>query len=109
MKVVLLVVFVFLSSCARSQHAPGGPYYFESFRGYSLPLHPEGPIAEAEAKSRRAYIVAHYDADGRLVRIEKRLDGRVQWADTYEYHGNKLVRRIGINWEGRRVENRFDQ
>lgn len=71
-------------------------------------MHPNGPITESEAKKRQAYIVAHYDTEGRLVRIEKHLNGRVQWADSYEYHGDKLVKRVGTNWEGKRTENRFD-
>lgn len=100
----MLLLLILSLSCGRDLHEPGGPYYFASFRGHGHPFHPVQPIAEAEAKTRRAYIVAYYNNAGRLIRIEKYFDGGVQWAATYVYKGSKLVRWIGTNAEGKRLE-----
>jgi len=109
MKLRLLLVSLFAFICwACEPHASGGPYYFATWSGYDLPRRPVEPITLAEAKKRRAYIEAYYDEKGRLTRIAKYLDGKLAWADSYRYQGNKLIGRTGTKPNGDVVEEVFD-
>lgn len=72
---------------------PAGPRYFTSYSGVRLPLRLVGPLEEEETRHRNTFIRAHYDDDGRLVRLEKTVYGQVVLAHVYTYHqGGGLMR-----------------
>lgn len=74
---------------APEPHAPGGPFYFERFvqpvlfSAYSTL--PRGEISRAEARTRSIWIEAWFDERGRLERMVKCLDHRVQFERRYHY------------------------
>lgn len=105
----VLIALVALACRGGERHTPGGPYYFATWHGYSLPRRPVKPITFSEATKRRAYIEAYYDEEGRLSRITKYLDGKIAWADSYEHRGRKLIRRAGIKANGEEVHDTFEK
>jgi len=95
--------------CRGERHTSGGPYYFATWYGYSLPRRPGKPISFSEATKRRAYIEAYYDEEGRLARITKYLDGKIAWTDSYQYRDGKLIRRTGRKANGEEVHDYYDK
>ena len=76
--------------------------YFGSWASYQVPLRPQDPLEEAEARRREAYYVGHFDPHDRLVRFDKYLGGLLEWTDhyTYRHDGTLLLRRmIGADGE----------
>lgn len=100
----MFLLLVLGASCRQRFHEPGGPYYFASMAGHFHPFNPVQPIAESDAKKRRAYLVAYYNNEGRLIRLEKYFDGGIQWSADYKYRGSRLVRWVATSAEGGRSE-----
>ena len=75
--------------------------YFGTFSGYTLPLKLKNNLSKSEIEARRAYLVAYYDASGRLHKVRKVLDGKTEFIHEYAYDAqSKLVEVIVTNHEG---------
>jgi hypothetical protein len=63
--------------------------YYERWGGYDMPIHLINRItreqAEAQAARGCAYMIGHFDAQGRLVRAVKMLRGAVFFDQRYSY------------------------
>ena len=103
MKRKLPLLFVsLLAACFRQPEKPlNGTYYFASmaFPKYQHPAKLYDPISHAEFQQRvnsgsvSAYI--GYFQNGKLVRIEKHLRGKTEYAFDYTYNANgKLIQTI---------------
>lgn len=76
--------------------------YFATFGGYALPLRPVQQLSRAEAEARETYVVARYEASGRLVEMRKLSRGAVFFRHEYVYDDRgTLVRAIVTNQDGR--------
>jgi Family of unknown function (DUF6156) len=66
--------------------------YYRGWGGYTHPIALQNRItkeeAEAIAAQGSAYLIGHFDADGRLTRVVKMLRGSVFFDFVYEYHPN---------------------
>ena len=85
----------------------GGPHYFAWFEGKLWPEKPTHPITEQEAKSpayNGSYFVAYFDSDGRLLTIQKILNGKPDWRSEYKYDSAGMaVEWVRTDGEGHRV------
>ncbi len=103
----LVVMAHTLSACARSYtHAPGGPYYFQTFvDDYQVPYTPKGEITAAEAASNEStghpYCIAWFNEQGRIAVFEKRMRGKIFFRVTYTYQDGKLVKVQGVDADGK--------
>jgi len=72
----------------RQNHDP--VEYYRGWRGYRHPITLENKItkeeAEAIASKGSAYLIGHFDAEGKLRRVVKMLRGSVFFDFVYEYH-----------------------
>jgi hypothetical protein len=70
--------------------------YFAGLEAHKLPLVPEYPVSEAEARSLKAYLVASYDDEGRITTVRKFFRGELFFVHEYEYDedGNLSVAKI---------------
>ena len=65
--------------------------FFSGFSGYAHPVKLTGERPEKEARALKAYYIARYDSQGRLVMVKKMLDGKFFFQYDYTYDkGNKL-------------------
>jgi hypothetical protein len=78
-----------------------GIAYFQTFKGLGFPFEPRGEISQAEAEQRPTYFRGHYGVDGRLSRIEKFVQGEIEFTHDYEYYGNGRLRRVMTSGRGR--------
>ena len=66
--------------------------YYRGWAGYRHPIALQNKItkeeAEAIAAEGSAYLIGHFDADGKLTRVVKMLLGSVFFDFVYEYHPN---------------------
>lgn len=87
-----------------------GAGYFLGFFGYALPLVPIDQVSKSEAEKHRSHLRAEYDAGGRLVRLEKRLDGELFFRHEYFYFAAGAIREARV-WgrDGRLVIHKFDE
>lgn len=105
-----LALFVILlgGSCERRAAILGKDEvaYYDWFGGYRHPLQPGRRLADEEVKRRREqgsppYYVATTDKHGRIVRIEKRSSGALEFAFDYAYsHDGELREAIGTTGDG---------
>lgn len=103
------VILLILTACANpTRHAPGGPYYFAAWSGYGAIRTPEQPVSHDAAIKLDTYYEAHFDDRGRLISFKKYFHGALEWADTYEYDGNRLALRRVSKPSGEVTEQRFD-
>jgi hypothetical protein len=72
--------------------------YFSGWDGYGLPIRLTGRItrdeADAIAAHGNAYMIGYFDADNRLVRNVKMLQGKVFFEHVYEYYPSGRLRRV---------------
>lgn len=88
----------------------GGTAYFLGFSGYALPLVPIDQVSKSEAEKHRSHLRAEYDAGGRLVRLEKRLDGEVFFRHEYFYFAAGALQEARVaDRDGRLVIHTFDE
>lgn len=108
----IVLACIVLAACReRCQHAPGGPYYFESAVDYSGWC-PKREISKAQAnelaKDGYAYYVATYDANGNPTNIDKIYQGRTE-AHIELLYRQKVLREVRIvKKEGVRIH-QFDE
>jgi hypothetical protein len=107
------VICIGLAACAKSEHAPGGPYYFESFASYKVPFRPVGEISASDAKSQEpngnAFYAAWFNEHGQIIRVEKRYRGAVEMRVEYTYRDGKLVEGRGIDPDGKAFVQSFEK
>ena len=97
------------SVSGRNDEDKNSPKYFGSWSWNHLPVQPREPISEQEAKKRKAYYVAHYDAQ-RLICFEKYLDGQLDRAIRYTYWDDGKVRdRVIRQADGSEMIDLFDR
>lgn len=84
---ILIIVILFVGYLFPSKDVyTGGPFYFKRFSAdYSKIKKPIDEITEAEAIKRRAYFIAYFDSQGRVVSIEKKLADKMLFKEIYEY------------------------
>jgi hypothetical protein len=97
---------------ARQKHDP--TEYFRGWRGYRHPIILENKItkeeAEAIASKGSAYLIGHFDGDGRLRRVVKMLRGSVFFEFVYEYHPNGNRKSATVtNAKGMVTERHYDE
>jgi hypothetical protein len=84
--------------------------YYAGWGSYEIPFVPQDPLSEEDALQRGTYYVGAYDADGRLARFEKFLDGTREWTDEYVYWSNgRLRERVMYKQDGSQTVQRFDE
>jgi hypothetical protein len=83
--------------------------YFGSFAGLYVPVRGVEPISERDALSRNSYCVGYSRSDGKVVRFERHLDGKLFFRHDYEYDDAGGVRRsITTNANGEVGSATFD-
>ena len=89
--------------------SPNRIQYFGSWGSYQVPLRPQEPLEEVEARQRESYYVGHFDHHDRLVRFDKYLGGQLEWTDHYTYRddGTLALRRM-IQSNGEERHQTFD-
>jgi hypothetical protein len=74
--------------------------YFAGWDGYTLPIVLTDRItkeeAEAIAARGNAYLIGHFDDDGRLIRDVKMLNGAVFFEHLYDYYPSGKLRRVSV-------------
>lgn len=60
--------------------------YFTSYSGVHLPLKLVGELPETSMRNRNTFYQGEFDAQGRLVRCEKRVYGEIEVCHEYHYH-----------------------
>ena len=107
---ILLVTMMGCASTPGERPRGSGIQYYGSWSGYQVPLRPQNPISQSEAKSRIAYYVAEYDQAGHLIRFDKILNGEMEWSDIYTYRddGTLQLRKM-VKSDGSITEQRFDE
>lgn len=71
--------------------------YFTSYSGVRLPLNLVGELAPEDMRNRNTFYLGEYDADGRLVRCEKRVYGETEVCHEYHYHPDGRLARAVIH------------
>lgn len=61
--------------------------YFTTYSGVSLPLKLMEELPESGLANRNTYFLGEYDADDRLIALEKRVYGEVEMSHRYQYGG----------------------
>jgi hypothetical protein len=74
--------------------------YFASYSGVKLPLKLINPIQEAGLKNRNTYIRASFDAQERLIELEKYVYGQVELHHRYDYNSEGALRAAYITMDG---------
>jgi hypothetical protein len=64
---------------------------FVSYSGVKLPLKLVNELLSDERDNRNTYFLGIYDADGRLIRCEKRVYGEIELLHHYQYHANGVL------------------
>ena len=74
--------------------------YFAGWDGYTLPIRLTDQItkqqAEAIAARGTAHLIGYFDADGRLIRDVKMLNGAVFFEHLYDYYPSGKLRRVSV-------------
>lgn len=70
--------------------------YFLTYSGVKLPLNLVMPISEADTRNRNTYIRGYYDAQDRLVAVEKMVYGEIEIEHRYAYHANGQISWAGV-------------
>ena len=83
---------------ARRRHDP--VEYYMGWGGYHHPIVLEHRItreqADALAAEGSAYLIGHFDADGKLTRVVKLLRGEFFFEYLYDYHPNGRLKRTQV-------------
>jgi len=88
MGVVLLVLVVATKIGSQADPLLGGPHYFgtaEITSARRIPIIPKGRLSGIEAKRRKDYGIAFFDASGRLASYEAVKNGRRVWISKLSY------------------------
>lgn len=99
LKIMCLLFLALPTSCFSSESLlTGGPHYFKSFAGYTIPYRPISPIKEDDAKSLQTYYIAFYNDNGQITEFSKYFKGKLVFKDVYTYDDmGKLHKRILTN------------
>jgi hypothetical protein len=94
-----LLVAARLGQLWHEQHRTHDPVeYYESWAGYSLPIHLSHRItkerAETQAARGYAYMIGYFNADGKRIRDVKMLRGEVFFENEYTYDPRGRLTRI---------------
>jgi Family of unknown function (DUF6156) len=73
--------------------------YFVTYSGVRLPLKLVNPLQEAELENRNTYIRAQFDAQERLITVEKIVYGDVELVHHYDYHPNGALKAARITMD----------
>jgi hypothetical protein len=95
-------------ACAATKYPSGGPHYYGNWAPYFLPIRPTEPLSPAEARTRSAYCEAFFDADGRIVKFRKYINGKVQFETSYSYRADKSFEEYSCH-EGKVVVTVYDK
>ena len=69
--VAAVVLASALPGCRQAATRVGGPYYFETADVHFAPAHVFEPLSASETQGRAVYYEAHFDVQGRLLRVTK--------------------------------------
>ena len=70
--------------------------YFLTYSGVKLPLNLVTPLSEADTRNRNTYMRGYYDAQDRLVAVEKVVYGEIEIEHRYAYHANGQISWAGV-------------
>lgn len=70
--------------------------YFVSYSGVKLPLKLVNELQDSELGNRNTYFLGFFDAEERLVRLEKRVYSEVELLHCYRYHDNGALQAAEI-------------
>ena len=109
---LLVLAALWLYLRAGPRHEP--IEYYASWGGYGHPIGLGKKITQGEAYATAArgyaYLVAHYDADNRLARVDKINKGELFFRFEYSYHPNgRLKLAKTLRYDGRTVEFEYDK
>lgn len=87
--------------------------YYSGWSGYGHPIRLGRKITRAEAYAQAtrgyAYLIAHFDADDRLARVDKINKGEVFFRLDYSYHRNGRLKLAKVSrHDGGKVEFEYD-
>lgn len=89
--------------------SPDSCRYFLTYSGVKLPLTLKEPLEPAAIANRNTYFRAWFDADERIVALEKMVYGEVEMAHRYRYGpGGTLIEAEISDAEGETTTLRFD-
>ena len=88
--------------------------YYASWGGYGHPIGLSKKITRGEAYAQAArgyaYIIAFFNADNRLARVDKINEGELFFRFEYTYHPNGKLKLAKVSrYDGRAIEFEFDQ
>src|SRR5687768_7139981 len=113
MMLVVVAVAYFLVVVGDNTLKTGGPYYYSSFKTKSLPEVPVDELTESDAKrnaEKASYYTAYFNDKGRLIRIEKYFQGKIESTSEYTYDtSGKVLRGRHIETDGSETEYEFDR
>jgi hypothetical protein len=106
---VLAAVWLYVRAAER--HEP--VEYYSGWSGYGHPIRLGRKIARSEADAQAArgyaYIIAYFDADDRLSRVDKINRGELFFRFEYSYHRNGRLKFAKISrQDGRAIEFEYD-
>ncbi len=68
------------------------PRYFVSYSGVKLPLKLVNELNQAsELENRNTFFCGYFDADEKLICLEKRVYGEIELLHCYSYHDNGVL------------------
>lgn len=73
--------------------------YFTSYTGVCLPLKLTSELEADGLDNRITYFVGYYDAVDRLIKIEKRVYGEIEFTHQYEYDDKDLIKKAVVTEE----------
>jgi hypothetical protein len=95
---ILVLVVRSIRGRANRKHDP--IEYYGGWGGYSHPITLDHKMtreeADAVAARGNAYLIGHFDADGKLIRVVKMLRGSVFFDFEYAYHPNGKRKRARV-------------
>jgi Family of unknown function (DUF6156) len=107
-----LLIKRLVRAAAKRKHDP--IEYYRGWGGYNHPIGLQGKITKEEAEALtakgRPYVVANFDAEGKLVRVVKMLRGYIFFDFVYERHPNGKLKSATItDAKGVKTVRRYDE
>ena len=109
---LLVLAALWLYFRAAERHDP--VEYYASWGGYGHPIGLSKKITRGEAYAQAvrgfAYLIAHFDADNRLSRVDKINQGELFFRFEYTYHPNGRLKLAKVlRYDGRAIEFEYDR
>ena len=85
---MIILIFLFITGCKKPNDDSVSVKYYSSFVGYNHPVQLIDELSETKIKEKKSYYVGTYNNSDRLIKVEKRLDGKILFIYNYSYNDN---------------------